>query len=65
MERQSKKNPIGGDNMKYVFAIILLSTLSVISVGTAHACMHDIMCPVNWVWSDSEGTCVEDRKGTS
>ncbi len=51
--------------MKYALAIFLLSTVSVISVGTAYACNHDILCPVNWVWSDSEGTCVEDPKGTS
>jgi hypothetical protein len=50
--------------MRHVFALFVLTALSVLSVGAAYACNHDILCPDNWVWSDGEGTCVEEPKGT-
>jgi len=55
----------GAHHMKYAFALLVLSAVSAITVGAAHACNHDILCPDNWVWSDGEGTCVEDPKGTT
>jgi len=51
--------------MKYAFSLFMLSAAPAISVGAAYACNHDIQCPDNWVWSDGEGTCVEDPKGTT
>lgn len=55
----------GPRHMKYAFALFVLSAVSAITVGAAHACNHDIQCPDNWVWSDNEGACVEDAKGTT
>ena len=54
----------GVHHMRFAFALFMLTTLSVLSGGAAFACNHDILCPDNWVWSDGEGTCVEDPKGT-
>jgi hypothetical protein len=54
----------GVQYMRHVFALFVLTALSVLSVGAAYACNHDILCPDNWVWSDGEGTCVEEPKGT-
>ena len=51
--------------MKHAFALFMLAALLVIPLGAASACGHDILCPVKWVWSDAEGTCVEDPKETS
>jgi hypothetical protein len=51
--------------MKHSFALILLSAILGLSAGAAYACDYDILCPTKWVWSDAEGTCVEDTKGTS
>ncbi|MEE9587066.1 MAG: hypothetical protein V3V97_03485 [Hyphomicrobiaceae bacterium] len=51
--------------MKHAIALLVLSVVSAFSTSAAYACNHDILCPVNWVWSDGEGTCIEDPKGTS
>ncbi len=45
--------------MKRAFALIMVSAALVISLRAAYACNHDILCPVQWVWSDAERTCVE------
>ena len=50
--------------MKHAIVIGLVAASFAIG-SAAFACNHDIMCPVNWVWSDDEGTCVEEPKGTS
>lgn len=46
--------------MKRAFAMFMLSVMFVIPAGAAYACNHDILCPDQWIWSDLEGTCVED-----
>jgi hypothetical protein len=51
--------------MKHAIALLVLSTVSAFSTSAAYACNHDILCPVKWVWSDGEGTCIEAPKGTS
>ena len=50
--------------MKLVIAIAL-TCVSIALGSAAYACDQDILCPANWVWSDDEGTCVEDPKTTS
>lgn len=50
--------------MKYAAAIMFM--IASFAVGSAaFACHHDITCPAKWVWSDAEGTCVENPEGTS
>ncbi len=51
--------------MKHAIALLVLSAVSAFSTSAAYACNHDILCPVKWVWSDGEGTCIEDTKETS
>lgn len=46
--------------MKHAFALFVLFAVSALSIGAAYACAHDILCPTHWVWSDGEGTCIED-----
>ncbi len=55
----------GVHRMKHALALLMLSAVSALSIGAAYACNHDILCPVKWVWSDGEGTCIEDTKETS
>ncbi len=50
--------------MKHALALLLFCTSTTLSAAV-YACNHDILCPTQWVWSDAEGTCVEDPKGTS
>ncbi|MFQ5625622.1 MAG: hypothetical protein ACE5FM_03095 [Methyloligellaceae bacterium] len=51
--------------MKHAVALFMLCAAIIISLSAAYACNHDILCPEKWVWSDAEGTCVEDSKETS
>jgi len=46
-----------------LFALTLSAVLA--SAPATMACDEDIMCPVAWVWSDKEGTCVEAPMPTS
>lgn len=49
--------------MTLVRRFLMMATVLAIGIGAAHACSHDIYCPEKWVWSDSEGTCVEAPTG--
>ena len=48
------------------FAVLtVLAIATGVNIGAAFACNHDVLCPVSWVWSDREGTCVEAPDPTS
>lgn len=48
------------ENMKMIrfHTILTLFMLCFLVVGKAVAC-DDVECPQKWVWSDAEGTCIE------
>lgn len=51
--------------MKRSHLLIMIAALMTAGTSAALACDQDIYCPVKWVWSDSEGTCVEAPTGTT